>query len=214
MILRYSKFALAATIVSLATTLQYTNAFTTKSNQRSNAPDVVIRASDDSSHIPTEPSSDGIAFSPGEATLRLGTNTGPTVWTEFGRIAEETNPVNLGQGFPDWLPPKFAVDSLVEAVLDSAQSPHQYTRPAGHPNLVKQLARRYSIHMRREIDPMEEVAVTVGASQALYLSLQTLVKPGKNEIGGLHFIYREGSSQSSRLFSVYRLRYRRRSCFV
>lgn len=116
--------------------------------------------------------------SPGEATQRLGAGTGPTVWTEFGRIAQEHDPVNLGQGFPDWLPPKFAVDSLVEAVLDSAQSPHQYTRPAGHPNLVGQLARRYSIHLKKEIDPMEEVAVTVGASQALYLSLQTLVQPG------------------------------------
>eukprot|EP00531_Pseudo-nitzschia_arenysensis_P001743 CAMPEP_0116121978 /NCGR_PEP_ID=MMETSP0329-20121206/3975_1 /TAXON_ID=697910 /ORGANISM="Pseudo-nitzschia arenysensis, Strain B593" /LENGTH=535 /DNA_ID=CAMNT_0003615807 /DNA_START=70 /DNA_END=1677 /DNA_ORIENTATION=+ len=115
---------------------------------------------------------------PGEATLRLGASTGPTVWTEFGRIAQEYDPVNLGQGFPDWLPPKFAVDSLVEAVLDSAQSPHQYTRPAGHPNLVNQLARRYSIHMKKEINAMEEVAVTVGASQALYLSLQTLVRPG------------------------------------
>lgn len=121
---------------------------------------------------------DGISFSPGEATQRLGISTGPTVWTEFGRIAEKHNPVNLGQGFPDWLPPKFAVDSLVEAVLDSAQSPHQYTRPAGHPNLVKQLARRYSIHLKHEVNPMEEVAVTVGASQALYLSLQTLIQPG------------------------------------
>jgi kynurenine--oxoglutarate transaminase/cysteine-S-conjugate beta-lyase/glutamine--phenylpyruvate transaminase len=126
-----------------------------------------------------QPPNGGLAMnSPGEATQRLGASTGPTVWTEFGRIAQEHDPVNLGQGFPDWLPPKFAVDSLVEAVLDSAQSPHQYTRPAGHPNLVGQLARRYSIHLKKEIDPMEEVAVTVGASQALYLSLQTLVQPG------------------------------------
>jgi kynurenine--oxoglutarate transaminase/cysteine-S-conjugate beta-lyase/glutamine--phenylpyruvate transaminase len=124
----------------------------------------------------------GLAYSPGEATLRLGVNTGPTVWTEFARIAEECNPVNLGQGFPDWLPPKFAIDSLVEAVLDSAQSPHQYTRPAGHPNLVNQLARRYSIHMKRDINAMDEVAVTVGASQALYLSLQTLIRPGDEVI--------------------------------
>lgn len=124
------------------------------------------------------PDGGGLTYRPGEATQRLGVNTGPTVWTEFGRIAEEHNPVNLGQGFPDWLPPKFAVDSLVEAVLDSAQSPHQYTRPAGHPNLVNQLARRYSVHMKRQINAMDEVAVTVGASQALYLSLQTLINPG------------------------------------
>jgi len=118
----------------------------------------------------------------GEAIQRLGLSTGPTVWTEFGRIAQEHDPVSLGQGFPDWLPPKFAVDSLVEAVLDSAQSPHQYTRSAGHPNLVNQLARRYSTHMKKDIDAMDEVAVTVGASQALYLSLQSLVSPGDEVI--------------------------------
>lgn len=114
----------------------------------------------------------------GEATMRLGQMTGPTVWTEFGRLSQEHDVANLGQGFPDWLPPKFAVDSLVEAALDSAQSPHQYTRTAGHPNLVKQLAKRYGVHMKRAIDPMNEVSVTIGASQALYLSLQTLIKPG------------------------------------
>jgi kynurenine--oxoglutarate transaminase/cysteine-S-conjugate beta-lyase/glutamine--phenylpyruvate transaminase len=32
--------------------------------------------------------------------------------------------------------------------------------------------------MNREIDPMNEVSVTVGASQALYLSLQTLIAKG------------------------------------
>jgi len=120
----------------------------------------------------------------GEATSRLGgPATGPTVWSEFGRFASANpNIANLGQGFPDWLPPKFALDSLVEAVMDVAQSPHQYTRTAGHPNLVKELAKRYSIHLRRDVDSMAEVAVTVGASQALYLSLQTLIRPGDEVI--------------------------------
>ena len=125
---------------------------------------------------------DGIASSVGEATQRLGNMKGPTVWTEFARIAQENEVANLGQGFPDWLPPQFAVDSLVEAALDSQQSPHQYTRTAGHPNLVNQLASRYSIHLKREVDPMSEVSVTVGASQALYLSLQTLIQPGDEVI--------------------------------
>eukprot|EP00580_Thalassiosira_gravida_P008770 CAMPEP_0201632338 /NCGR_PEP_ID=MMETSP0493-20130528/6007_1 /ASSEMBLY_ACC=CAM_ASM_000838 /TAXON_ID=420259 /ORGANISM="Thalassiosira gravida, Strain GMp14c1" /LENGTH=553 /DNA_ID=CAMNT_0048103847 /DNA_START=1118 /DNA_END=2780 /DNA_ORIENTATION=- len=118
----------------------------------------------------------------GEAILRLGSMTGPTVWSEFGRLSQEHDVANLGQGFPDWLPPDFAVESLVSATVDSTKSPHQYTRTAGHPNLVKQLARRYSKHMGRNIDPMNEVSVTVGASQALYLSLQTLVKPGDEVI--------------------------------
>jgi len=123
----------------------------------------------------------------GEAIDRLGTMTGPTVWSEFGRLsAENPSIANLGQGFPDWLPPPFAVESLVSATIDSTKSPHQYTRTAGHPKLVTQLARRYTQHLhpngKESIDPMNEVAVTVGASQALYLSLQTLVKPGDEVI--------------------------------
>jgi len=118
----------------------------------------------------------------GEAIQRLGGMTGPTVWSEFGRLAQENDVANLGQGFPDWLPPDFAVESLVSATIDSTKSPHQYTRTAGHPNLVRQLARRYSTHLGRTVDAMNEVAVTVGASQALYLCLQTLVKPGDEVI--------------------------------
>mmetsp|Transcript_32027 Transcript_32027/g.48703 ORF Transcript_32027/g.48703 Transcript_32027/m.48703 type:complete len:514 (+) Transcript_32027:176-1717(+) len=117
----------------------------------------------------------------GEATGRLGQMQGPTVWSEFGRLAEEHSvEANLGQGFPDWSPPQFAIDSLVEAT----KSPeiHQYTRPAGHPKLVKELAKRYSIHLDRDVDPINEVAVTVGASQALFLSLKTLIKPGDEVI--------------------------------
>lgn len=129
--------------------------------------------------ITTEDESSAAA---GEAILRLGTMTGPTVWSEFGRLSQEYDVANLGQGFPDWLPPDFAVDSLVSATVDSTKSPHQYTRTAGHPNLVRQLARRYSGHLGQTIDPMNEVAVTVGASQALYLSLQTLIKPGDEVI--------------------------------
>jgi len=124
----------------------------------------------------------------GQATTRLAAgnnNNKPTVWTEFSRIAQEhPEAANLGQGFPDWLPPKFAVDALVAAATDSAAgNVHQYTRPAGHPHLVQQLARRYSLHLKhQEIDAMNEVAVTVGASQALYLSLQTLIQPGDEVI--------------------------------
>ena len=137
----------------------------------------------DNANVDKESSSIDDNIAVGEAVLRLGTMTGPTVWSEFGRLSQEYDVANLGQGFPDWLPPEFAVESLVSATIDSTkQSPHQYTRTAGHPNLVKQLARRYSKHMDRTIDPMNEVAVTVGASQALYLCLQTLVKPGDEVI--------------------------------
>ena len=95
----------------------------------------------------------------------------PSVWTVFGDLATNTaGAVNLGQGYPDYDPPKFVIDSLSQSIM------HQYTRPAGHPQLVQLLASRYSKHIDREIDAMNEVAVTVGASQALYMTLTTLLK--------------------------------------
>ena len=98
-----------------------------------------------------------------------------TVWQVFGELAAKTNSINLGQGFPDWSPPDFVLDSL-RGVVDTPY--HQYTRPAGHPPLVELIGARYSKHFDRIIDPFNEVAITVGASQALYLSLMTLTKPG------------------------------------
>lgn len=103
-----------------------------------------------------------------------------TVWTEFGKLTEtHTIKANLGQGFPNWNPPSFCRESLVETVMDETSTSnnlHQYTRTAGHPKLVNELSTRYSAHLREKIDPFENVAITVGASQALYLALQTLIE--------------------------------------
>ena len=108
-------------------------------------------------------------------SARLNGLDKPTVWSEFGDIARETGAVSLGQGFPDWKPPDFVV-AQGHAALD--EGVHQYTRPAGHPPLVEVLSKRYSSHLHRKIDPLKEVAITVGASQALYLTLQALINPG------------------------------------
>jgi len=106
---------------------------------------------------------------------RLEGTDKPTMWSEFGQLAAETGAVNLGQGFPDWQPPQFVVDQAYDALRDGY---HQYTRPAGHPPLAEVIASRYSKHVGRSVDAMSEVAITVGASQALFLCLQALIDPG------------------------------------
>lgn len=91
------------------------------------------------------------------------------VWTTFNDVALKTNAISLGQGFPDWNPPQFVLDSLSKAVN------HQYARPAGNLNLVTLLSQRYGKHLKRNIDPFTEIAITVGASQALYLTLMSIL---------------------------------------
>ena len=101
-----------------------------------------------------------------------------TVWSYFGSL---TPKYNLGQGFPDTSPPQFALDALKETI-NGDPFIHQYTRTSGHPALCRELASRYSNHLGRDIDWEKNVAVTVGASQALYMGLQTVVRPGDEVI--------------------------------
>jgi len=125
-------------------------------------------------HNSESPSVESISVNP---SVVLG-DPKPTVWTYFGSL---TPKYNLGQGFPDSSPPQFALDALKETINGSPFI-HQYTRTAGHPLLVEELSRRYSRHLERNIDGSKNVAITVGASQALYLSLQMLVQPGDEVI--------------------------------
>ena len=126
---------------------------------------------------------DFVPGSEGQSALanRLAGGFGPTVWSEFGALAMELGDsvVNLGQGFPDFAPPAFVREAARLAVESEC---HQYTRPAGHPPLVSLLAERYSKHLGRVVDAMREVAVTVGCSQALYVTMQCLVRPGDEVI--------------------------------
>lgn len=62
--------------------------------------------------------------------------------------------INASQGFPNWNPPDFVVAAAQKALSEGF---HQYTRTAGHPRLVQLLAKRYSKHFGREVDPFAQV---------------------------------------------------------
>ncbi|XP_073334377.1 kynurenine--oxoglutarate transaminase 1-like [Pagrus major] len=103
------------------------------------------------------------------------------VWVEFTQLAADYKAVNLGQGFPDFSPPKFIQEAFCKAVCGGPLM-HQYTRAFGHPPLVKSLAKFFSRIVGHEIDPLEDVLVTVGAYQALFCAFQALVNEGDEVI--------------------------------
>uniref|UniRef100_A0A673ANZ2 Kynurenine--oxoglutarate transaminase 3 n=1 Tax=Sphaeramia orbicularis TaxID=375764 RepID=A0A673ANZ2_9TELE len=100
---------------------------------------------------------------------------------EFTQLAADYKAVNLGQGFPDFSPPKFVQDAFCEAVRGGPQM-QQYTRAFGHPHLVKSLAKFFSRIVGHEIDPFEDILVSVGAYQALFCAFQALVDEGDEVI--------------------------------
>ena len=103
----------------------------------------------------------------------------PTVWHEFSPLAVEHNAVNLGQGFPDWDPPEFVVEAMIESTTPSrGRHANQYARSYAHMPLAQVLAEDYSERWGIPIDPATQIGTAVGCTNALYCTLQGLVSPG------------------------------------
>ncbi|XP_071097678.1 kynurenine aminotransferase-like isoform X1 [Haliotis cracherodii] len=108
--------------------------------------------------------------------------TEKNIWVEFGKLATECKALNLGQGFPDFKPPEHVLEALETCARSGNFSLSQYTRSYGHPRLVNALAKVNSPLIGREIDPMTQVLVSVGAYGALFCTIQGLLNPGDEVI--------------------------------
>ena len=99
---------------------------------------------------------------------------GETVFTTYTRLAEQYGAVNLGQGFPDFAPPEFALSALREA----AEGPQQYAPLPGVPELTGAVAETMSGRLGRDVTAPENVQITVGATEALFALMQAFIDPG------------------------------------
>lgn len=99
---------------------------------------------------------------------------GETVFSRFTALAQKHGAINLGQGFPDFDPPAFALDAL----RDAAAGYQQYAPSAGMPTLLEALAAKLSPALGRALEPQRDILVTVGATEALFAAMQALVDPG------------------------------------
>lgn len=54
---------------------------------------------------------------------------------------------------------------------------NQYCRSAGETSLVEAVAKFYGPLVGREIDPLSEVTTSVGATEALFAIMQSLIDP-------------------------------------
>ncbi|KAF5276823.1 hypothetical protein FQA39_LY06375 [Lamprigera yunnana] len=82
---------------------------------------------------------------------------------EYQNLAREYNFTDLGQGFPDYLPEQEIIDSLVQSA-NSKRTPS------------------FSKNVKQNIDPYQDVVITVGASGALYSAITGHVKLGDEVI--------------------------------
>lgn len=94
-----------------------------------------------------------------------------SIFPKMSALAAQLQAVNLGQGFPSNPPPAF----LLEAVQRALGRFDQYAPPAGLPQLREALAEEFGV------EP-EAVVVTSGATEALYVLLQSLLGPGDEAV--------------------------------
>jgi methionine aminotransferase len=104
---------------------------------------------------------------------------GTTIFTVMSALAAEKGAINLGQGFPD-----FECDpALLDAVNAAMRSGmNQYPPMAGLPVLRERVAAKMQRMYGRSYDPMHEITVTAGATQAILTAILALVHPGDEVI--------------------------------
>ena len=84
--------------------------------------------------------------------------------------------INLGIGAPDGMPPKDAIDALVEAAPKPGN--HVYQNYKGLPELRKAFADWYSRYYGVTLNPEGGIQPLVGSKEGIFLISMTFVNPG------------------------------------
>lgn len=104
---------------------------------------------------------------------------GTTIFAEMTRLAQEHKAVNLSQGFPDFDGPDFVKQAAKEAI---DRGHNQYARSAGVPELASAVAERFERRTHRSVDPLAQITITSGCTEALAAAILGIVNPGEEVI--------------------------------
>ena len=112
-------------------------------------------------------------------------NLDTSIFTEMSMMANQHQAINLSQGFPEFDTPAFLKDRINLAI---SEGKNQYSPSNGLPELLTQIAamvhRQYQTHLDDDlkIDGQKNVTITSGATEALWVAIQTLVRPNDEVI--------------------------------
>jgi len=102
-----------------------------------------------------------------------------TIFEAMSQLARDNNAINLGQGFPDDPGPEDIRRAAADAVMDGY---NQYPSMMGIPELRQAIAAHYGRWHGLTLDPMTEVMVTSGGTEALTSAILAVVEPGDEVI--------------------------------
>jgi len=106
-------------------------------------------------------------------------DVGTTIFTVMSRRALEEGALNIGQGFPDYpIDPRLA-NHLVDVI---GEGRNQYAPMEGVVELRERISLKLQTSYGRHFDPLTEITVTCGGTEALYDAIQAVVGPGDEAI--------------------------------
>lgn len=106
-------------------------------------------------------------------------NMGTTIFTVMSALATEKGAVNLGQGFPDFDCDPRLVGHVADAMREGL---NQYPPMTGVAPLREAMSAKIEALYGRRYDPVSEITVTAGATQAILTTILAIVHPGDEVI--------------------------------
>lgn len=104
---------------------------------------------------------------------------GTTIFTTMSNLALELNAINLSQGFPDYDGDGYLKERLTFHINHGA---NQYAPMTGIPRLNQAIAQKILRNYQRKVNPDKEITVTLGATEAIFDAIQTVIHPGDEAI--------------------------------
>lgn len=104
---------------------------------------------------------------------------GTTIFTRMSQLAQQHCALNLSQGFPDFPAEPRLLDALNRQVLAGR---NQYAPMPGVPELRQQISRLIERVYGVQVCADSEVTITSGATEALFVAIQALVRTGDEVI--------------------------------
>jgi len=104
---------------------------------------------------------------------------GTTIFTHMSKLAEDYKAINLAQGFPE-----FDCSPDLQKLVDKyiKQGKNQYAPMAGVLALREAIAQKVFEATSTEYHPGNEITITSGATEALYVAISTVVNRGDEVI--------------------------------
>ncbi|MBL39312.1 MAG: aminotransferase [Xanthomonadales bacterium] len=106
-------------------------------------------------------------------------NVKTTIFAVMSQMAARHGAINLSQGFPDFECPARLRQLAAEAM---AAGHNQYAPMPGLPALRERIAEKVGDMYGAGVDMDTEITVTSGATEALFVAIQTVVRPGDEVI--------------------------------